>query len=88
MLVETRMEERLKAYDQEMLGMKLEISKLPAIEEKLTMTMTKMEILSVQTEKTKQMMMMFMESIAKEWSAMSDKVVESSMRETLTMKPK
>ena len=60
------MEERLKAYDQEMLGMKLEISKLPAIEEKLTMTMTKMEILSVQTEKTKQMMMMFMESIAKE----------------------
>lgn len=60
------MEERLKAYDQEMLRMKLEISKLPAIEEKLTMTMTKMEILSVQTEKTKQMMMMFMESIAKE----------------------
>ena len=41
--------------------------------------------LSAQTEKTHQMMM-FMDSIAKERSAMSEKMIESSVRETLTMK--
>lgn len=36
-MVQTRIEERLEAHDQEMLGMKKELSKLLVMEEKLMM---------------------------------------------------
>ena len=42
-MVQTHMEERLEAYDQELLGMKKELSKLPTMEEKLTTITSRME---------------------------------------------
>lgn len=51
-MVQTRIEERLEAHDLEMFGMKKELSKLPAMDKKLTTITKNMESLSVQTEKT------------------------------------
>lgn len=53
-MVQTRMEERLEVYDHELIGVKKELSKLPAMEEKLTMITTTLENLSVQLEKYQQ----------------------------------
>lgn len=69
--------ERMEAHDREMQTMRHEISKIPAMEERLT-------TISVQTEKTHQMLLMFMESITKERTTMSEKMAEPSVRETMS----
>ena len=78
MMVQTRMKERMEAHDQERQSMRKEVSKILAMEEKLTS-------ISVQTEKTHKMLMMFMESIMKERTTMSEKMAEPSVRETISM---
>ena len=80
-MVQTRMEEKVEAHNQEMIAMRKEVSKIPAIEEKLT-------TISVQTEKTHQMLIMLMESITKERTITSEKMAESSVLETNSMKAK
>ena len=74
-MVNTRSEERMEAYDQEMLLMKKEVSKIPAIEESLT-------AISHQTEKTHQMLMILMDSIAKERTTTSEKLADYGAQET------
>ncbi|XP_031745972.1 uncharacterized protein LOC116406393 [Cucumis sativus] len=74
-MVNTRSEERMEAYDQEMLLIKKEVSKIPAIEESLT-------AISHQTEKTHQMLMILMDSIAKERTTTSEKLADYGAQET------
>ena len=87
-MVQTRIKERLEAHDQELIGIKKELSKLPAMEEKLTSISKNMEVLQAQSEKTHQMMLFFMELIAKERSVASGKTVESAEQETSPTKSK
>ena len=74
-MVNTRSEERMEVHGQEMLLMKKEVSKISAIEESLT------EI-SQQTEKTHQMLMILMDSIAKEGTTTSEKLADYGAQET------
>ena len=74
-MVHTRSEERMEVHNQEMLLIKKEASKIPAIEESLT-------TISQQTEKTHQMLMILMDSIAKERTTTSEKLSDYSAQET------
>lgn len=76
-MVQTRMKERMEAHDQEMHLMRSEISKISTMKEILA-------TISVQTKKTHKMLIMFMESITREHIVMSEKMAESSVRETVS----
>ena len=75
----------MEAYDNQLIDMKNELSKLPTIEEKLTAITTTLENLSIQTDKNQQMMLMLMETVTKERTTMGDRKVEPGLRETMTM---
>ena len=69
-----------------MLGMRSELNKLPAIEEKLMALTKNIEHLGVQAEKQQQFMLRFMETTVKERSMMSERITESKMRDSMAMK--
>ncbi|TYK29109.1 ty3-gypsy retrotransposon protein [Cucumis melo var. makuwa] len=69
-----------------MLGMRSELNKLPAIEEKLMALTKNIEHLGVQAEKQQQFMLRFMETTVKERSMMSERITESNMRDSMAMK--
>ena len=71
-MVQTRIEERLEAFDQEIAGLKKELSKMPVIEASLSEIMKNLELMRLQSEKQQQVLLMFMESNAKECSMMSE----------------
>ena len=74
-MVQTRLEEKMESYDQEIQSIKKEMSKIPIIEKTLT------EI-SKNMEKHNQMMLRFMESAAQERSTMNERITELSIRGT------
>ena len=78
-MVQTRSEERRGTHKQE-------LNKIPVMEEKLTVMSQNMENLQAQVEKTHQMVMIFMETMAKEWVLASGKGIDSPIQETWTGK--
>ena len=78
-MVQTRVEERMEAHEQE-------LSTIPTMEEKLTSVAQNMESLQAQVEKTHQMVMIFMETVAKERLLANGKGSESPVQTTPTEK--
>lgn len=78
-MVQTRIEGRLEIHDKE-------LSKIPIIEKKLTSISQNMEDLQAQAEKTHQMVMIFMETMARERTIASGKMTESTGQVTATTK--
>ena len=71
-MVQTRIKEKMEMFDQEIHGIKKEISKLPAIEKMLTE-------LSKNIERQNQVMLRIMESTAQDRSTMSEKLSKLTM---------
>ena len=78
-MVQTRSEERRDTHEQE-------LNKISVMEEKVTVMSQNMENLQAQVEKTHQMVMIFMETMAKERALASGKGIDSSIQETWTGK--
>ena len=60
--MQTRIEERLEVFDQEMIGTKRELSKIPVIKPSQSEITKNLELMRLQSEKQKQM---FMETMVK-----------------------
>ena len=71
-------EEKLKMFDQEISGIQAELHKLPTIEENLMSLAKSIERLGMQAEKQHQLLLKYVESMAKEKSTMSEGVTESA----------
>ena len=78
-MVQTRSEERRDTHEQE-------LNKISVMEKKVTVMSQNMENLQAQVEKTHQMVMIFMETMAKERVLASGKGIDSSVQETWTGK--
>ncbi|TYK05713.1 RNA-directed DNA polymerase-like protein [Cucumis melo var. makuwa] len=87
-MVQTRIEERLELIDQEIAGLKKEIGKTPVIELSLSDIMKNLEVMRSQSKKQQQMLMLMMESIAKDRTEGSDRTTESVARESAIAKGK
>ncbi|KAA0032599.1 peroxidase 64 [Cucumis melo var. makuwa] len=74
-MVQTRIEERLEMIDQEIVGMKREISKMPTIEISLSEISKNLELMRLQLEKQQQMLLTMMETNVQERSAMKEKTI-------------
>ncbi|TYK28591.1 gypsy/ty3 element polyprotein [Cucumis melo var. makuwa] len=86
-MVQTRIEERLEFIDQEIAGMKKELSKVPAIEVSLNEIAKSIDLMRLQSEKQQQLLFTIMETSSREWLAMSE-VTESVAKETEKAKGK
>ncbi|TYK23958.1 transposon Tf2-1 polyprotein isoform X1 [Cucumis melo var. makuwa] len=87
-MVQKRIEERLELIDQEIVVLKKEIGKMPVIELSLNDIMKNLEVMRSQSEKQQQMLMLMMESFAKDRTAASDWTTESAARESAIAKGK
>ncbi|TYK28504.1 histone-lysine N-methyltransferase ASHR1 isoform X3 [Cucumis melo var. makuwa] len=87
-MVQTRIEERLECIDQEIAGMKKELSKVPAIEVSLNEIAKSMELMRLQSEKQQQLLFMIVETNSRERSTMSRQETESAAKEFEKMKRK
>ncbi|KAA0054142.1 histone-lysine N-methyltransferase ASHR1 isoform X3 [Cucumis melo var. makuwa] len=76
----------MEVFDQENAGMKKELSKMPVIEASLNKITKNLELMRLQTEKQQQVLLMFMESNAKERSVMSERLTKSALRDSLATK--
>lgn len=79
-MVQTRIEERLELIDQEIVRMKKELSKIPVIKSSLSDIAKNLDLMRLQSEKQQQLLLMLMETTAKERSHMSDQTSESAAR--------
>ncbi|KAA0032329.1 histone-lysine N-methyltransferase ASHR1 isoform X1 [Cucumis melo var. makuwa] len=61
-MVQTRIEERMELIDQEIVGIKKEMSKIPVIELNLTETTKNLELMQLQSKKQQQAILRFMET--------------------------
>ncbi|KAA0050169.1 Ty3/gypsy retrotransposon protein [Cucumis melo var. makuwa] len=80
-MVQTRIEERLEYIDQEIAGMKKELSKMPAIEGGLTEIAKSIDLMRLQSEKQQQLLFTIIETSSKERSMMSGQVTEPAVKE-------
>ncbi|KAA0054528.1 peroxidase 64 [Cucumis melo var. makuwa] len=87
-MVQTRIEERLEFIDQEIAGMKKELSKVSAIEISLNEIAKSIDLMRLQSEKQQQLLFTIMETSSRERSAMSGQVTESVAKETEKAKGK
>ncbi|KAL4025181.1 hypothetical protein IC575_013559 [Cucumis melo] len=87
-MVQTRIEERLECIDQEIAGMKKELSKVPAIKMSLSEIAKSLELMRLQSEKQQQLLFTIVESNTKERSTMSRLETESAAKEFEKMKGK
>ena len=71
-MVQTKIEEKMETFDQEIQGIKKEIEKLPAIKKMLN-------DLTKGLERQNQMMIGFMKSTAQERLTMNEKITELSI---------
>ncbi|KAL4035837.1 hypothetical protein IC575_004544 [Cucumis melo] len=76
-MVQTRIEERLEQIDQEILAMKKEIMKVPAIESSLNEISRNLELMRLQSDK-QQMLLLVMESVTHESVSTKGKEKEAS----------
>ncbi|KAA0059262.1 histone-lysine N-methyltransferase ASHR1 isoform X1 [Cucumis melo var. makuwa] len=65
-MFQMRIEERLELIDQVIAGMKKELSKMPMIKSSLSDIAKNLELMCLQSEKQRQLLLMMMESSAKE----------------------
>ncbi|KAA0042197.1 histone-lysine N-methyltransferase ASHR1 isoform X1 [Cucumis melo var. makuwa] len=68
--------------------MKKEISKMPVIEFSLSEITKNIELMRLQSEKQQQMLLMMMETNARERSALSERMTEMAVRDTENVKGK
>ncbi|TYJ98848.1 transposon Tf2-1 polyprotein isoform X1 [Cucumis melo var. makuwa] len=87
-MVQTRIEERLECIDQEIAGMKKELSKVPAIEVILNEIAKSMELMRLQSKKQQQLLFTIVETNSRERSTMSRQETESAAKEFEKMKGK
>ncbi|KAA0049858.1 transposon Tf2-1 polyprotein isoform X1 [Cucumis melo var. makuwa] len=87
-MVQTRIEERLEMIDQEITLMKKELGKMPIIELSLNDIAKNMETMRSQSDKQQQMLLMIMETMAKDRSAVSDRTTKSFVRDSVMIKGK
>ncbi|TYK11379.1 histone-lysine N-methyltransferase ASHR1 isoform X3 [Cucumis melo var. makuwa] len=87
-MVQTRIEERLELIDQEIAGMKKELSKMPMIKLSWSEIAKNIELMRLQSEKQQQMLLMMVETSAKEQSAMSERITKSAARDPANTKGK
>ncbi|KAA0041084.1 histone-lysine N-methyltransferase ASHR1 isoform X3 [Cucumis melo var. makuwa] len=87
-MVQTQIEERLEVFDQEITELKKELSKILVIEASLSEIAKNFELMWLQSEKQKQMLLMMMESNAKERSIMSEQLTESATCDSTMAKGK
>ncbi|KAL0543107.1 hypothetical protein IC582_018194 [Cucumis melo] len=80
-MVQTRIEERLECIDQEIAGMKKELSKVPAIEVSLNEIAKSIELMRLQSEKQQQLLFTIIETNTMERSTMSGIVTETAAKE-------
>uniref|UniRef100_A0A9I9CGH5 Uncharacterized protein n=1 Tax=Cucumis melo TaxID=3656 RepID=A0A9I9CGH5_CUCME len=73
------MEEKLKTFDQEILGIRAKLHKLPSIEENL-MSLAKSMRLGLQAKKQQQSLLKYIEGNVKEKSTMIGGVTESASK--------
>uniref|UniRef100_A0A9I9E089 Uncharacterized protein n=1 Tax=Cucumis melo TaxID=3656 RepID=A0A9I9E089_CUCME len=69
---QTQIEEKLEAFEQEVIGMKKELSKIPAIEENLRSLTKSLRLLRIQAEKNQQLLLQCVETMVKEKSIVSE----------------
>uniref|UniRef100_A0A9I9EIB6 Uncharacterized protein n=1 Tax=Cucumis melo TaxID=3656 RepID=A0A9I9EIB6_CUCME len=60
-----QIEEKLEAFEQEVIGMKKELSKIPAIEENLRSLTKSLQLLRIQAEKNQQLLLQCIETMVK-----------------------
>ncbi|TYK06185.1 histone-lysine N-methyltransferase ASHR1 isoform X3 [Cucumis melo var. makuwa] len=84
-MVQTRIEEQLEVFDQEIAGLEKESSKMPVIEASLSEITKNLELMRLQTEKQQQLLL---ELNAKERSMMSERLTESTICDSSTTKGK
>ncbi|TYK19603.1 transposon Tf2-1 polyprotein isoform X1 [Cucumis melo var. makuwa] len=87
-MVQTRIEERMELIDQEIVEMKKEMSKIPAIEFSRTKITKNLELMQLQSKKQQRAILRFMETVANERSMMSERSSESMARESQATSPK
>ncbi|KAA0059479.1 hypothetical protein IC582_002784 [Cucumis melo] len=87
-MVQTRIEERLECIDQEIAGMKKELSKVPAIEVSLNEIAKSIDLMRLQSEKQQQLLFTIIETSSRERSTMSGQVTESAAKESEKAKGK
>ncbi|KAA0045301.1 transposon Tf2-1 polyprotein isoform X1 [Cucumis melo var. makuwa] len=79
-MVQTRIDERLEMIDQEIAGMKREISNVSAVKISLSKISKNLELMRLQSKKQQQMLLTMMETNVRERSAMKEKTIETSAR--------
>ncbi|KAA0065203.1 histone-lysine N-methyltransferase ASHR1 isoform X3 [Cucumis melo var. makuwa] len=87
-MVQTRIEERLEQINREISAMKKEISKMPAVESSLSKISRNLDLMRTQSEKQQQMLLLMMESFAKERSIVSEKTTDPITHESAFAKGK
>ncbi|KAL4035846.1 hypothetical protein IC575_004554 [Cucumis melo] len=87
-MVQTRIEERLEVMDQEIALIKKELGKMPIIELTLNDITKNMQTIRTQSDKQEQMMLMIMETIAKDRTTTSERNEESNAHMSVTNKGK
>ncbi|TYK03449.1 transposon Tf2-1 polyprotein isoform X1 [Cucumis melo var. makuwa] len=87
-MVQTRIEERLEVMDQEIALIKKELGKMPIIELTLNDIAKNMQTMRTQSDKQEQMMLMIMETIAKDRTTTSERNEEPNAHMSVTNKGK
>ena len=87
-MVETRIEERLEVIDQEIALMKKELEKMPIIELSLNDIAKNMQTMRSQSDKQEQMLLMIMETMAKDRTTTSERNEEPNAHMSMTNKGK
>ncbi|KAL0560774.1 hypothetical protein IC582_001187 [Cucumis melo] len=87
-MVQTRIEERMESFEQEVAGIKKELAKMPVIESTLIELTRNMEMMRLQSEKQQQAILSYMEMNAKERSMAGERMNESDTQNSPTVKSK
>ncbi|KAA0062881.1 transposon Tf2-1 polyprotein isoform X1 [Cucumis melo var. makuwa] len=87
-MVQTRIEERLEVIDQEIALMKKELGKMPIIELSLNDIAKNMQTMRAQSDKQEQMLLMIMETIAKDCTTTGKRNEEPNAHMSVTNKGK
>ncbi|KAA0052318.1 transposon Tf2-1 polyprotein isoform X1 [Cucumis melo var. makuwa] len=80
---QTQIEEKLEAFEQEVIGMKKELSKIPAIEENLRSLTKSLRLLRIQAEKNQQLLLQCVETMVKEKLIVSEQTVSERITTNL-----
>ncbi|KAA0040681.1 histone-lysine N-methyltransferase ASHR1 isoform X3 [Cucumis melo var. makuwa] len=85
---QTRIEERMESFEQEVAGIKKELMKMPMIESTLIELSKNMETMRLQSEKQQQAILSYMEANAKERAMAGERMNESDIQNSPATKSK